>query len=153
MHLLLRRLLPIVILLGCCSSPGLASPIPETAPEQDNERNTLADLANPGPDSSEPNLKKLIVFGVEPSWALRVQEGKFQFYLSDPNTPDQAWPTPTSIKAENRPHTWAYPLGPETVLILRKASCSDTMSDNRYPYQALVLVNGTLLDGCGEIRE
>ena len=91
--------------------------------------------------------------GNEPFWSITVAANGILY-----KTPETQvrFPYVKPLQAIGRVNgsTLVYPLrkgNQQGTLVLQKLTsgfCSDTMSDNRYPYSATVILNNTVLSGC-----
>lgn len=125
--------LPLAALLACSPQPekqdaGLALKEPEVA-------------AGAFPEN-------LHVIGTEPFWSVKV-EGDALAYTT-PETMD----APRLLQATTRGsggdglHLTGEDDGQPFRLEVRRAACSDGMSDNEYPFSASLLLDGNTVQGC-----
>ncbi|HEX6859828.1 MAG TPA: hypothetical protein VF138_06480 [Caulobacteraceae bacterium] len=97
----------------------------------------------PAGDTAEDFARPLRLTGTEPFWGIQIGE---KITLQRPDHPEvvvtNAGPTVNGDVA-----VWN---ARGLTIRLEKGVCSDGMSDNRYPYQATVTVDGgEMLKGCG----
>ena len=91
--------------------------------------------------------------GNEPFWSITVATNGILY--KTPETQVQ-FPYVKPLQAIGRVNgsTLVYPLrkgNQQGTLVLQKLTsgfCTDTMSDNRYPYSATIILNNTVLSGC-----
>lgn len=100
----------------------------------------------------------LICGGVEPSWTVTIADGRGTF--ATPAQPDPTlYDIPLITKAEGRPWPRVITLigrGDTALVIINERQCTDTMSDEIYPYEATLLTQrrseAIALTGCCRLK-
>jgi uncharacterized membrane protein len=108
--------------------------------------------------SEEVLPERLRCAGTEPFWSLSIEGGEAVFETPEAQGPSAArFSIHGSVTASNRLGLWAVRMkseaGQETLALVRRAACSDGMSDLEYPYSIALLDaddEHSLLDGCCE---
>jgi len=98
-----------------------------------------------------PTSEKFTVLGTEPFWGVSVSKSGIVY--SSPEVKKQTFPYVTPLKAEGRPADLVrvYRLRGNNTLVIKKVSaCSDGMSDNKYPYSAVLILGNKVLEGCAK---
>lgn len=96
--------------------------------------------------------EEFIVRGTEPFWTVTI--GRKEIVYSSPEVKAQRFPYVAPIAAQGRPSDLVrvYRLdrtSASKLLILKKVqSCSDGMSDTRYPYSAILVIGNVVREGC-----
>ena len=91
--------------------------------------------------------------GNEPFWSITVAANGI-LYKTPETQVRFSYVKPLQAIGRVNGSTLVYPLrkgNQQGTLILQKLTsgfCSDTMSDNRYPYSATIILNNTVLSGC-----
>ncbi len=93
------------------------------------------------PKAAMDYARPLKVVGTEPFWAVQIGD---TIVLSRPDHDDLTAPN-TGPVVSGEIAMWN---SRDFTIRLRPADCSDGMSDNRYPYEATVTVEGEVLTGC-----
>ncbi|MGA9377877.1 MAG: hypothetical protein WBV73_03665 [Phormidium sp.] len=98
--------------------------------------------------------------GAEPFWDITVNRNGIVYSSPDYSSSEiskrtYSYPYVAPIKAEGRPLdvVRVYRLNgqPNGILIIKKTdSCSDSMSDKVYPYQATLILGNRVMEGCAE---
>lgn len=133
------RLLTLLLLAGMASGCAIPVPSGDTA---------VADDAGSEADRHDGVPETLRATGNEPSWLLRIDDGRLRL-----QRPGAA----TIVDARLRVHGEA---GATTILrardgdrrvstTIRRRLCRDSMSGMPHPYQVSVHVDGQMLNGCG----
>ncbi|MBD2503582.1 COG3650 family protein [Anabaena azotica] len=99
--------------------------------------------------------EELIVNGTEPFWSITISRKGIVY-----STPEsrQNFPYVTPIAASGRPADLVrvYRLRASnnvtSTLVIRKGSCSDGMSDIKYPYSAVYISGNRVLEGCARAK-
>lgn len=104
---------------------------------------------------SPAKVENFVAFGTEPFWSVTVNRNGIVY--SSPEVSKRTYPYVAPIKAEGRPIdvVRVYRLNgqPNGTLIIKKTdSCSDGMSDNVYPYEAILILGNQVMEGCAERR-
>lgn len=86
--------------------------------------------------------------GTEPFWAVEITDG-VKFRLTRPDQPDLIAEAPGAAMSPDGV-TWVAKgaKGEQLTVNLKKADCSDGMSDLRYPMSAEVVLPNEVLKGC-----
>lgn len=98
--------------------------------------------------------------GAEPFWSITVNRNGIVYSAPDYSSSEiskrtYTYPYVAPIKAEGRPLdvVRVYRLNgqPNGILIIKKTdSCSDSMSDKVYPFQATLILGNRVMEGCAE---
>jgi uncharacterized membrane protein len=97
------------------------------------------------------NSEKFTVLGTEPFWSVSVSKSGIVY--SSPEVKKQTFPYVAPLKAQGRPDDFVrvYRLrGNNTLIIKKDNACSDGMSDNKYPYSAVLIMGNKVLEGCAK---
>jgi uncharacterized membrane protein len=97
------------------------------------------------------NSEKFVARGTEPFWSVSVSKSGIVY--SSPDVKKQTFPYVAPLKAQGRPDDFVrvYRLrGNNTLIIKKDNACSDGMSDNKYPYSAVLILGNKVLDGCAK---
>lgn len=141
-HKNMQRLIAPVLLIGI--SANLLANTPSNA----NNSNLLLAQAN----NRNRVTEEFIASGTEPFWSVTVSKKGIIY-----STPEsrQSFPYVAPLKASGRPVdvVRVYRLRgnnktTNTLVIQKVASCSDGMSDIKYPYSAIFISGNTVLEGC-----
>ncbi|BAT51918.1 hypothetical protein NOS3756_08490 [Nostoc sp. NIES-3756] len=138
-----------IFLAGITASLMLSYPSNANTPSQSsNSKFLISQATNRGGE-------ELIVNGTEPFWNVTI--GRKGITYSTPES-RQNFPYVAPITASGRPAdvVRVYRLrGSNNVintLVIRKGSCSDGMSDTRYPYSAVYISGNRVLEGCARAK-
>ncbi|AUT02187.1 hypothetical protein CLI64_18340 [Nostoc sp. CENA543] len=138
----MKRLIAPILLMGI--SANLLASTPSNA----NNSNLLVAQAN----NRNRVTEEFIVSGTEPFWSVTVSKKGITY-----STPEsrQSFPYVAPLQASGRPVdvVRVYRLRGKnnltnTLVIKKVASCSDGMSDIKYPYSAIYISGNTVLEGC-----
>jgi uncharacterized membrane protein len=98
-----------------------------------------------------PSSEKFVARGTEPFWSMTVSKNGIVY--SSPEIKKQTFPYVKPLTAEGRPADLmrVYRMKGNNMLILKKVgACSDGMSDNKYPYSAVLILGNKVLEGCAQ---
>lgn len=98
-------------------------------------------------------IEEFVARGTEPFWSVTV--GKRGITYSSPDTKPQTFRYTAPLTAQGRPNdlvrVYRFRGRENNLLILKKVnSCSDGMSDQKYPYSAILMLGNRVLEGCAE---
>jgi uncharacterized membrane protein len=138
-----------IFLAGITATLMLSHPSSANTANQSTNNNFLISQA------TNRGAEELIVSGTEPFWSMIINRRGITY-----STPEsrQNFPYVAPITASGRPAdvVRVYRLrGSNNVtntLIIRKGSCSDGMSDTRYPYSAVYISGNRVLEGCARTK-
>lgn len=143
----LSLLIFLSILPGACGSSGESTPATSPAP-----------IAEPAPPlAAEPPAtvveSGLILAGTEPFWSMRLSPQGLSFVEAGGDTLHFKYLPPEAARGFQADYLRLYHLTEDDWVLLRRDSCSDGMSDRRYPYTVSLWLNNTLWSGCGRPAE
>lgn len=99
--------------------------------------------------------EELIVNGTEPFWGITISR-KGIVYVTPESRQNFPYVAPTAASGRPADLVRVYRLrGTNNVtntLVIRKGSCSDGMSDTRYPYSAVYISGNRVLEGCARAK-
>ncbi|AFY50046.1 putative membrane protein [Nostoc sp. PCC 7524] len=142
----MKKLIVPILLLGI--STNLLASSPSTA----NQSHSLVAQSN----SRNRNTEEFTVSGTEPFWSVTVSKKGIIY-----STPEsrQSFPYVAPLTASGRPVDLVrvYRLrgrnNTNNTLVIKKVnSCSDGMSDIKYPYSAIFIVGNKVLEGCARLK-
>ncbi|BCL36780.1 hypothetical protein NSMS1_32270 [Nostoc sp. MS1] len=127
----------------------LSNPSSANTASQSSNSNFLISQAN------NRGSEELIVNGTEPFWSVTISRKGIVY-----STPEsrQNFPYVAPVTASGRPAdvVRVYRLrGSNNItstLVIRKGSCSDGMSDTKYPYSAVYISGNKVLEGCARAK-
>ncbi|BAZ79304.1 hypothetical protein PN497_17290 [Sphaerospermopsis kisseleviana CS-549] len=98
-------------------------------------------------------IEEFVARGTEPFWSVTV--GKRGIIYSSPEIKQQIFRYTAPLTAQGRPNdlvrVYRFRGRENNMLILRKVNtCSDGMSDQKYPYSAILMLGNRVLEGCAE---
>jgi uncharacterized membrane protein len=128
----MKTLVPCVILLGLSTNLLTNSPLAS---------------------AQTAKIEEFISVGNEPFWNVTVRKSGIVY--STPDAKKQTFPYVAPLKADGRPADLVrvYQLrgrGNNMLIIKKVSDCSDTMSDNKYPYSATLILGNRVLEGCAQ---
>ncbi|WP_066376721.1 MULTISPECIES: COG3650 family protein [unclassified Anabaena] len=139
----MKRLIAPILLMGISTS------LLTSSPSNANNSNLLVAQAN----NRSRNTEEFIVSGTEPFWSVKIS--KKGIIYSTPET-RQTFPYVAPLTASGRPvdlvrvYRFRGRNNTTNTLVMKKVeSCSDGMSDIKYPYSAIFIMGNTVLEGCG----
>ncbi|MBD2345054.1 COG3650 family protein [Anabaena subtropica] len=140
-----------VLLAGITATLILSNPSSANTVNKhfDNNNFLVSQATNRG------NSQELIVSGTEPFWSVTVSRKGIVY-----STPEsrQNFPYVAPLTASGRPANLVrvYRLRGRNnainTLVIREGSCSDGMSDTKYPYSAIYIAGNTVLEGCARAK-
>ncbi|HEY9800166.1 MAG TPA: hypothetical protein V6D25_07390 [Leptolyngbyaceae cyanobacterium] len=139
-----------IFLAGLATTLTLSDPSSaNTASQAVNKNNILIS------QGTNRGGEELIVNGTEPFWSITISRRGIVY-----STPEsrQNFPYVAPIAASGRPADLVrvYRLrgsnNATNTLVIRKGSCSDGMSDTRYPYSAVYISGNRVLEGCARAK-
>jgi uncharacterized membrane protein len=142
----MKKLIVPILLLGI--STNLLASSPSTA----NQSHLLIAQSN----NRNRNTEEFTVSGTEPFWSVTVSKQGIIY-----STPEsrQSFPYVAPLTASGRPVDLVrvYRLrgrnNTNNTLVIKKVnSCSDGMSDIKYPYSAIFIVGNKVLEGCARVK-
>lgn len=93
------------------------------------------------------------ISGTEPFWSLTIARPRSIYTSADGDTLFFDFKEARTVSARQQEYVQVFELDKGQQLALRKSSpncpCSDGMSDQSYPYQAILILADKVLDGCG----
>ena len=99
--------------------------------------------------------EELIVNGTEPFWSVTISR-KGIIYSTPESRQNFPYVAPTTASGRPADVVRVYRLrGSNNVtstLVIRKGSCSDGMSDTKYPYSAVYISSNRVLEGCARAK-
>lgn len=151
-------LLIFVLALGtaCENEPNeRKEPAGPSAPASDTTKPAGSQSQPAAPTTASDTLYR--ISGTEPFWSLTIARPRSVYTPADGDTLFFDFKEPRTASARQQEHVQVFELGSEQLLVLRKTSpncpCSDGMSGKSYPYQATLILNEKILDGCGRKLE
>jgi uncharacterized membrane protein len=143
----MKKLIAPVLFMG--TSMSLLASIPSTA---NNSKLLLAQV-----NKKNQIQQEFIASGTEPFWSVTVSKKEIIYA-----TPEyrQSFPYVAPLQASGRPVDLirVYQLRNKnkttnTLVIQKVSSCSDGMSDIKYPYSAIFIRGNTVLEGCARPKQ
>jgi uncharacterized membrane protein len=120
-----------------------------TASQAVNKNNILISQA------TNRGTEELIVSGTEPFWGITISR-KGIVYTTTESRQNFPYLAPTTASGRPADFVRVYRLrGSNNVtstLVIKKGSCSDGMSDNKYPYSAVYISGNRVLEGCARAK-
>jgi len=98
--------------------------------------------------------EELIVSGTEPFWSVTVSR-KGIIYSTPESSQKFPYIAPSTASGRPTDLVRVYRLrgrNSTNTLVIRKGSCSDGMSDTKYPYSAVYIAGNTVLEGCARAK-
>lgn len=106
--------------------------------------------AAPNAGASLSRLPKFKAFGTEPFWS--VDTGKSMMRYADPELQDEV-DIPASVRIEGQTYIWeGVRNGERFTLAIRRAHCSDGMSDIVHGYEASLFIGDRIEHGCARLN-
>jgi uncharacterized membrane protein len=97
-----------------------------------------------------PTIEEFMVSGTEPFWGVTI--ARRGIVLTTPDAKPKTFPYVAPIAAQGRPidvvRVYRLAGRPNQMLVIRKGTCSDGMSDRQYPYSATLILGNTVREGC-----
>lgn len=110
----------------------------------------LAAACTPGGGvQSGPATEELTLVGTEPFWGVEITQLSKATIFTRPDHPAVTATLPERTVKGGVETLTAKAADGELKMVLRKATCSDGMSDRAYPYEVEVSWKGETFKGCG----
>ncbi|WP_414754445.1 COG3650 family protein [Anabaena sp. CCY 9910] len=98
--------------------------------------------------------EELLVSGTEPFWGVTISR-KGIIYSTPESSQNFPYIAPSTASGRPADLVRVYRLrgrNSTSTLVIRKGSCSDGMSDIKYPYSAVYIAGNTVLEGCARAK-
>ena len=159
----MRLILATCLFAAACEAPpeaAPAQPAPGVSAGSTAQPDARPELSTPRPQTAHPCMVQdgepvraaaVRAIGTEPFWAIRTQGRCVTYSTPDDQAGTRIWARAAS-GGDERSWTGALRGKPFRLSIRPMPGCSDGMSDNVYPFEARVLVDGEERRGCAEER-
>ncbi|MGH7447474.1 MAG: COG3650 family protein [Longimicrobiales bacterium] len=141
------------LLAACSSSPPSIDALPDTAPPplHPPSHNTYFEGSQRVWDAARERGVTFRAVGQEPGWVLEI-EGDDRITLTTNYGADRVVVPAPSARTDPVARTTTYHAVTENAdlhISIHEEPCTDTMSGERFPASAVVVLNGTVFHGCG----
>jgi uncharacterized membrane protein len=99
--------------------------------------------------SNLENFRNLLLFGVEPFWSIKLNDGKLLFSQLSQEPKWFKYTKVIEIDQGFEISSECEETGEHLSLLFQKCICNDGMSDYTYPYTANLTINNITYQGCG----
>lgn len=135
-----------IFLAGLTATVMLSNPSSaNTASQAVNQNSILISQA-----TNQGSGQELIVNGTEPFWGITISR-KGIVYTTPESRQNFPYVAPTTASGRPADFVRVYRLRGST-LVIKKGSCSDGMSDIKYPYSAVYISGNRVLEGCARAK-